>query len=141
MGGVPFRSGDDLLRARLGPARESHPDEYDRTIRRLREAGVTIELRPGTLAYSPERGRPGRLILDPDASLGALRHEVRHFTDVRDAGYPGLGRYLADPDEFARLEENAYREEVALAESLGYDDLVPRILEQMRVRIAEILGG
>ena len=128
------------MKAKLGPARLSHPEEFAGTLRQLEEAGVEVEYRTGTLAYAPERGGPGRMILDPDASLGALRHDCKHFADVRDAGYPGFGRYMADPQEFARMEVRAYMEEVKLARELGHLDVVPNILQQMKDRVGQILG-
>jgi hypothetical protein len=131
-----FRSEADLLRARLGPARVSHPDEYASIIRELENAGVQIDYRPGCLAYSPQKGGPGKIVLDPDASIGALRHEFRHYADVRDAGFPGNMEYwYRRPREFARYEVRGYLEEIRTARELGHHDLVPKIVEQMRDRI------
>ena len=101
---------------------------------------MDIALRPGNLAYSPARGGPGRIILDPEASLGALRHEFRHFLDIQDAGFPGIGPYYTNPKAFARLEVRGYMEEIKLARELGHDDLVPQIVQQMRERVKELLG-
>lgn len=130
----------DLLKDRFGSARVSHPEEYVQAIQELENAGVEIVFRPGQLAYSPVEGRPGRMILDSDASIGAIRHELRHFRDVRQAGFPGLAYYYARPREFARLEARGYLEEMRIAEELGAFDLVPRIVDQMKWRIRELLG-
>lgn len=89
-----LRADADPIRERYGPARESHPEEFENTLTDLRQAGVDIDLRPGSLGYSPREGEPGRFIFDPDASIGALRHERRHFEDVRDMGYPILNLSL-----------------------------------------------
>jgi hypothetical protein len=78
--------------------------------------------------------------LDPDASIGALRHEFKHFTDFRDAGFPGIGRYMAVPNEFAGMEVRAYMEEINLARELGQNDVAADIVAQMKKRFAEILG-
>ena len=99
---------DDALRGPLGAARDSHAAEYESILSELESSGVEIEWRVGELAYSPAPGGPGRMILDPDASIGALRHEYRHFCDVREAGFPGLQFYYRNPLEFARAEVRGY---------------------------------
>jgi hypothetical protein len=78
---------------RLGSARLSHPEEYAQIINELKAAGVEIDYRAGSLAYSPAKGGPGKMVLDPDASIGALRHEYQHFLDIQAAEFPGLGAY------------------------------------------------
>jgi RHS repeat-associated protein len=135
-----FRAEADLLNARLGAAQLSHPEEYASIIRQLEAAGVQIERRAGTLAYSPQTGGPGRIILDPDASIGALRHEFQHFLDNQAANFPGLGAYYRDLPEFARVEVRGYMQEVLTARQTGNADLVPQIVEQMRARVREVLG-
>ncbi|MDW7996011.1 MAG: hypothetical protein RMI91_15295, partial [Gemmatales bacterium] len=103
-----FASDVDPLRERIGPAYRSHPDEYDNILRQLREAGVDIDFRPGNLAYSPDRGGVGRIILDPEASMRAVRHEFRHFLDNQQAGFPSFAYYYNNGREFARLEARGY---------------------------------
>jgi hypothetical protein len=80
------------------------------------------------------------LILDPDASIGALRHEVRHFDDIAEGGYRGLGDYMQNLNEFWRIEYRGYFEEWDIARRLGDESAVARILEQMRARRKELLG-
>jgi hypothetical protein len=80
------------------------------------------------------------MILTEDASIGALRHEFRHFLDMRNAGFPSFGRYMANPDEFWQIEFNGYVQEVNIARSIGRFDIGRAIVEQMRVRRAQILG-
>ena len=63
----------DALRESLGPGRLSHPEEWESTLASAKDMGVTVVPREGTMAYSPAAGTPGQLILDPDASIGALR--------------------------------------------------------------------
>lgn len=130
----------DLLKERLGPASESHPEEYAGILQELEEAGVEVAFRAGQLGYSPDEGRPGRMILDFDASIAAVRHEFRHFKDARDAGFPGLAYYYANPKEFARMEVEGYLEEIRIARKLGHVDLVDGIVNQMKQRVREILG-
>lgn len=130
----------DLLKARLGAAQASHPEEYDRILAELKDAGVEIVFRTGECAYSPERNAPGRIILDPGCSIGAVRHEFRHFKDVQEQGFPGLGFYYRNLNEFVRLERRGYREELLLARELRDRRLKRSVLRQLRRRIDELYG-
>ena len=129
----------DPLWARYGPARVSHPDEFEQTMEELR-ATVEIDFRLGCLAYSPERGGPGRLIFDPEGSIGARRHEMRHFRDLRAEGYPGFGRYMAAPHLYWKMEFRAYMEEVRFARSMRDYESARQIIKIMRAVKNEILG-
>jgi hypothetical protein len=80
------------------------------------------------------------LVLDPDASIGALRHEVRHFDDIAIGGYRDLGYYYRNLDEFWRLEFRGYMEEINLARQAREFGAGRQILEQMRARRLELLG-
>ena len=133
-----FRSDADLLRPVLGPARVSHPLDVDAILAKLRQAGVDVVTRQRTIAYSPETNGPGRLILDAEASYGALRHEYRHFLDVQAAGYPGLSYYLRHPIQFARLERRGYTEELRIARGLAERRLYYAIAFQMKHRLREV---
>jgi hypothetical protein len=135
-----FLAEGDLLYSRLGAACAAHPTEFSAIIRQLEQAGVEIEYRSGTLAYSPAKGGPGKIILDPDASIAATRHECQHFLDNEAANFPGLGHYYRDLAEFARVEVRGYLQEIATARQTGNADLVPQIVEQMRARVKELLG-
>ena len=81
----------DPLRA-FGPASETHPAEFQAAMARLDAAGVEVDMRPDTMSYSPSAvaGQPGRLILDSEASYGAVLHEMSHFADDEAVGFPGL---------------------------------------------------
>ncbi|MCG8346238.1 MAG: WXG100 family type VII secretion target [Chloroflexales bacterium] len=129
----------DALWEILGPGRVSHADEWTSTLSRAREMGVEVVDRPGTLAYEPMFGAPGRLLLDPDASIGALRHEFRHVLDDADLGHPGF-RIMADSEAFWRLEYRGYMEEIRLAREIRAYDAARNILQEMRARRREILG-
>jgi hypothetical protein len=135
-----FQASEDLLLERLGPAQISNPEEYASIMEVLEAAGVNIDTRPGNLAYSPSTGRPGRIVLDPETSIGALRHEYKHFLDNQSAGFPGLGYYYRNVTEFAKLEVRGYLEEIMTARQTGNEDLVPRIIMQMKSRIRKLLG-
>ena len=129
----------DALRENLGPAYLSHPEEYNSIINRANELGVSVEFRPGTLAYDMEFGRPGRLIIDPDASIGALRHEYRHMLDDFELQHPGL-RIIEDSDKFWELEFRGYVEELNLARSIKDYEAGSIIIIEMSQRRLEILG-
>ena len=135
-----FHAAGDLLLERLGTASHSHPEEFARIMADLLAAGVDLVSRPGTLAYSPCFGGAGRMILDPEHSIGALRHEYQHFLDHRAAGFPGFRPYLEDPGEFARLEVRGYLREIDTAHVTGNTDLVPAIMRLMLARVRELMG-
>ena len=135
-----FHADGDLLLDRLGAASLSHAEEFARIMADLLAAGVDLVYRPGTLAYSPCRGGAGRMILDPEHSIGALRHEYQHFLDHRAAGFPGFRPYLENPVEFARLEVRGYAREIETAHETGNADLVPAITRLMSARVRELMG-
>jgi len=124
--------------ARYGSARNTHPAEYEQALRELQEAGVDIDFRPNNMAYSPEKSGPGRMIFDPEGSIGALRHEMQHFRDVSAAGYPGIGPYMAEPQRLAEMERRGYQQEIDYARSIGDKATAQRIYALMMKRIREI---
>jgi hypothetical protein len=149
--GLPHSSADqekssphadaDPLRA-FGPASETHPAELQEAIARLGAAGVEVDLRSGAMSYSPSAvvGEPGRLIIDPDASYGAMLHEMCHFTDDEEAGFPGLRYWLEDPAVTAAGESRAYQAEIDYANSIQETEIVCRLEELKAQRISELLG-
>ena len=86
-----------------------------------------------------EFGRPGKLIIDPEASIGALRHEYRHMLDDFELQHPGM-RIIADGDKFWELEFRGYMEELNLARSIKDYEAGSFIISEMRQRRLEILG-
>lgn len=109
----------DPLR-RHGPAAETHPEEVRRFIAEAESVGVEIQYRPGAMAYgpAPTTGRPGTLVIDPEASYGAWLHEMRHMRDDRDGGWLGM-RALIDQETRDLMERRAYMEEIEYARSIG----------------------
>lgn len=131
----------DPLR-RFGPASETHPEEFQAAMTRLDGAGVEVDLRPGSMSYSPAAvgGQPGRLILDPEASYGAVLHEMSHFADDELAGFPGLRYWLEDPTVTADGESRAYQAEIDYANSIGEPGIVDQLEELKAQRISQLIG-
>lgn len=135
-----FFTADDPTREKYGAARISHPKEYAEKLRILTAAGVTIDQTRPFMAYSPAKNAPGVFILDPKASVSALRHEFRHFTDDREAGYSGLKAYRQDDEIFWRFEFRAFMEEVKFAREQNDFELGRKIVKIMRRTRNEIFG-
>jgi hypothetical protein len=131
----------DPLRA-FGPAHETHPVELQAAMARLDAAGAEVDPRPDSMSYSPSAvtGGPGRLILDPEASYGALLHEMSHFADDEAAGFPGLRYWLEDPAVTAAGESRAYQAEIDYANSICQTGIANQLAELKAQRISELLG-
>jgi hypothetical protein len=131
----------DPLRA-FSPASETHPAELDTAMRRLDDAGVGVDMRHDAMSYSPSaaEGQPGRLILDPEASYGAVLHEMQHFSDDEQAGFPGLRYWLEDPAVTAAGESRAYQVEIDYANSIGEAGIADQLEELRAQRIKQLLG-
>lgn len=135
-----FHADADPLRA-LGAALETHPDEFQAVMERLDSAGIEVDLRPGSMSYSPGAdGEPGRLILDPEASYGAVLHEMSHFLDDEAAGYPGMRHWIKDPTVTAGGESRAYQAEIDYANSIGESEIAGQLEKLKSQRINELLS-
>ena len=136
-----FHADADPLR-RHGAARETHPAEWAAAMREAEEAGVEVVVRPGAMAYgpAPSRGAPGQMILDPDASYGALLHEMSHLRDDRDAGWAGMAGSMSDPVARYENEVRAYQKEIDYARSIGDQEAVDRLHELVRQEYEYIFG-
>lgn len=131
----------DPLRA-LGSAFETHPAELQAAMARLDGAGVEVDMRPGSMSYAPSAvaGQPGRLILDPEASYGAVLHEMSHFSDDEAKGFPGLRYWLEDPTVTVAGESKAYQAEIDYANYIGETGIAGQLEELKAQRITELLG-
>jgi hypothetical protein len=124
----------DPIQDIFGPGKLSHPNEWASTLNRLRAEGVEIIHRKGVMAYgpAPASGRPGQLLLDENASIGALRHEARHYADDKALGFPGAIRYFQEPAVRWQTEFNAYMEEVSLARQVRRFDVGHDLVQNAR---------
>ncbi|MFG2169484.1 WXG100 family type VII secretion target [Micromonospora chersina] len=125
-----------------GPARLTHPAEWDAAIQEARDLGVEITFRPGALAYgpSPGPGSPGHLIIDPDASYGALLHEMQHLRDDHAAGWAGMRGWFEDPVVRYENEVRAYQREIDYATSISDHESVERLNQAIREEYSRIFG-
>jgi hypothetical protein len=131
----------DPLRA-FGPASDSHPAEFEAAMARLDGAGAEVDMRHGSMSYSPSAvtGEAGRLILDPEASYGAMLHEMSHFSDDEAAGFPGLRYWLEDPAVTAAGESRAYQAEIDYANSIFEPEIASELEKLKAQRISQLLG-
>jgi hypothetical protein len=137
-----FLSGADPVAKKYGAAIDNYLTEFEVSHQKLINEGVDFHARKNQFAYSPnsQAGNPGSFIFDLDGSIGALRHEMKHFADDQALGYPGLSHYLQNPELFWRIEYRGYMEEIKFAKSQQDFDLAREILQLMRIRRKEILG-
>lgn len=144
----PISRGTHLLHAegdplrKHGAARETHPQEWAAAMREAEEAGVEVILREGAMAYgpAPSAGRPGQMIFDPDASYGALLHEMSHLREDRDAGWLGMAGSMSDPVARYENEARAYQREIDYAGSIGDREAVDKLHELLRKEYEDIFG-
>jgi hypothetical protein len=136
-----YHGDADPLR-KHGPARETHPAEWDAALREAEDAGVEVIIRDGAMAYgpSPRRGEPGQIVLDPDASYGALLHEMQHLREDRDAGWLGMAGWMSDPTVRYQNEVRAYQREIDYARSIGDQAAVDKLHELLRKEYEDIFG-
>lgn len=94
----------------MGSARDSHPEEYNAIMRDLKANNVEISFRDNQFAYGPASasGQPGNVVVSPDASISALRHEYGHFLDDKALGFPGMRAYYENPNLRVATERRQY---------------------------------
>ncbi|GAA2703585.1 hypothetical protein ACFY2R_19620 [Micromonospora olivasterospora] len=131
----------DPLR-KWGPARQTHSEQWEAAIQEARDLGVEITFRSGALAYGPAPGpgNPGHLVLDPDASYGALLHEMQHLRDDHAAGWAGMRGWFEDPVVRYENEVRAYQREIDYARSIGDHESVDRLNQAIREEYSRIFG-
>lgn len=130
-----MKNNSDPMRDVLGSGRNSNPAEWNSIIQDLEKNGVEIKYREGEMAYAPglTDGSPGQLVIDPDASLSALKHEYQHFLDAQAEGFPSLGKQLfEDPKARVIKELRAYMVEIKEADRLGFKEVSKQLFENYR---------
>jgi phage tail protein X len=138
---VEMASGGDRLLTTMGPARLNNPLEYRTIMSELDAQGVVVTARQGEYAYGPSAmpGRPGNVVVDPDASLSALRHEYGHFLDDQALGFPGMRFYMENPSARLSSERSQYLGEIRtarqLADQTARRDLIIDYLRERNVLI------
>lgn len=137
MSSKSFNTTDDPMREVTGAGLKSHPAEVKAMQDDMEAAGVEIDYRDNAMAYSPSviSGRPGKLIIDKEASYSAWSHEYTHFLDDKNDGYIGM-RIFADTEKCIERERHAYNVEIQMAKQLNRPDIVKRLEELMRKEIA-----
>lgn len=137
---ILFCSGSDHAFEKYGAGKLSHPIEWRRMLFEMRENEVEIEFRENVFAYEPsvKGGIAGKLVLDENASISALRHEFQHFLEDRENDFPGMAFYLRDYENFWGGEFRAYLIELKFAKENKDFDLARKIIQDMRERKREI---
>lgn len=137
---VILRTDYDPIRKYIGSAEKSHPEELKKIKQELIEIGVKIQERNKVMSYSPGlRGEPGRILMDPNASISAWKHEMQHALDDYNSGWAGF-RLFINPETAIEMENRAYDLEIDFAEQLGYNDVAKELRELKETRRRELLG-
>ena len=87
------------------------------------------------MAYAPGLidGNPGQIVIDPDASLSALKHEYQHFLDAQAEGFPCFAKQMfEDPKNRVIKELRAYMVEIKDADQLGLKEISSELFENYR---------
>ena len=123
-----FWTTGDPMREVTGAGLESDPQEVQRIINELTDAGVEIRYHDSHMAYSPglQAGVPGQFIIDRNASYSAWAHEYKHFCDDLADGFPGM-RIFMDTEKCKQREIDAYNVEIELAKKANRMDIVERL--------------
>lgn len=137
-----FMKDADPARQVMGPAARSHPDEIAAMRTDLEKAGVEIVERPGAMFYSPSSttGRPGQLVIDPEASFSAWSHEYQHFLQDQASGWRGW-HSLADKNTRWAWEQEAFGVEKSLMRRLGHTEVIEDLDELQTMEWQRIFKG
>lgn len=132
----------DPARDILGSGKASHPKEWNRIINVLKQNGVDVVLDYdyGRMGYAPIKGKPGQLIIDPDASITALVHEYQHYLDNKEMGFPGQQILYSDMEVRIELERRAYTTEIDFLHDMGYYDADTQLMENFEEEKKKIQG-
>ena len=138
-----FHCYGDYLRDVLGSAKDNNPEELQEIITQVESMGGEFHLLSNseTMVTNIQKNKPAIIKVDENASIGAIRHEYRHFLDDMANGNPGLAYYLEDNDKFFEYEKRGYEEELAIARKYSYNEIEKKILKEIELRKKEIYGA
>jgi len=86
-------------------------------------------------------GTAGTIIINKEASYGALLHEFEHFLDDEKSGWKGYNNVYGAEDvskAYWEYEMRGYEAEIKLAQKLGFADILIEIKEEMEERRKDI---
>lgn len=131
-----LRSMGDPAVEYFGSAEGEDPDRL-RAIKDDLESGsveiVTHDREDECIGYSPAGpgGLGARLHATEGMSLSAWEHEHDHYLFDREHGFPGIGYYLRNSEEWDSAEVRAYGIEIEMARQAGYNELVDRLRDNL----------
>ncbi|MBC2311079.1 T7SS effector LXG polymorphic toxin [Listeria booriae] len=129
-----FNKNADPFYDLYGSGLVSHPKEWTAIINDLEKKGISISYRDGVMAYAPnpKGGVAGRVIIDKNASLSALKHEYQHALDDINGGFPGMQIQFQTKARL-KMEFDAYMQEIHWADSIGRKDIANQLFENYLV--------
>jgi|GEM_PF-1431969 len=123
-----FDNPADPFRDAFGAGSKSHPEEWNKLVKELEDSGVEVVYREGAMGYGPLRkGEPGQILIDPDASMSALRHEYSHFLEAKSNGFPSAAESYQNWEARIADEIKAYTIEIEEAKRLGLDNVAEKL--------------
>ncbi|MDQ6423115.1 hypothetical protein RB620_27160 [Paenibacillus sp. LHD-117] len=123
-----FLNPADPFRDVFGAGSISHPEEWNRLIDELKNNGVEVVYREGSMGYGPlKKGEPGQILIDPEASMSALRHEYSHFLEAKTKNFPSAAESYRDWEARIDDELKAYTIEIEEAKRLGLDNVAKQL--------------
>lgn len=106
----------------------------------MEENGVEVVYREGVMGYGPLRkGEPGQILIDPEASMSALRHEYSHFLEAKSNGFPSVAESYQDWEGRIADELKAYTIEIEEAKRLGLDNIAEQLQKNFKAEKQYIL--
>lgn len=106
----------------------------------MEENGVEVVYREGAMGYGPLRkGEPGQILIDPEASMSALRHEYSHFLEAKSNGFPSVAESYQDWEGRIADELKAYTIEIEEAKRLGLDNIAEQLQKNFKAEKQYIL--
>lgn len=130
---------DDPIRDVIGSAEESHPDYLNEILDYLKNENVKIIRRDNGMGYQPNPtpGRPGQIIMEEGASIGAWIHERQHVMDDKASGWNGF-RNMEIIENSVEFERRAYQAEIDFCRENGYNEIEDKLIQLRDKAIKEL---